>query len=316
MDQLAAIRTFVAVADVGGLAKAARLRGSSAPAVTRAIAALERRLGARLLQRTTRSVRLTEAGERYLVEVRRLLAELDAAESAVAGVQHAPRGLMSVTAPANFGRRHVAPILLDFLSAHPLVQARGFFVDRMVHLIDEGYDLAVRIAHLPDSGLTALPVGAMRRVIVASPDYLARHGEPRHPADLARHQAVGISFDGQAATPWQFDGRALARPPRERFVTNATDVRVAAVCAGHGLGRALAYQVSDDVRAGRLRVVMAEHEPAPVPVHLVYPAGRTATAKLRAFIDFAAERLRALPVLQGGGLESPAPSRTKSIRRR
>ncbi|MBI3367602.1 MAG: LysR family transcriptional regulator [Burkholderiales bacterium] len=311
MDHLDCLRTFVAVADSGGLAKAARLRGTSAPAATRAIAALEQRLGARLLHRTTRSVRLTEAGEHYLAEVRRLLAELEAAEAAVIGVQHAPQGMLAVTAPANFGRRHVAPILLDFLGRHPLVHARGFFVDRLVHLIDEGYDLAVRIAHLPDSGLTALPVGQLRRVIVASPEYLEKHGTPRSPADLAQHQAVGLSFDGQAATPWQFNGRSLGKPPVERLVTNATDVRVAAVCAGHGLGRALAYQVIDEVQAGRLRIVMAEHEPPPVPVHLVYPAGRAATAKLRAFIDFAAERLRALPVLQGRGLAPLAKTRRR-----
>lgn len=306
MDHLDCLRTFVAVAEAGGLARAARQRGSSAPAVTRAIAALERRLGTPLLHRTTRSLRLTEAGESFLADCRRILGELDAAEAAVSGQTQEPRGVLAVTAPATFGRRHVAPVLLDFLAAQPAVSARAFFADRVVHLIDEGYDVALRIAHLPDSGLTAVPVGELRRVVVASPDYLARHGEPRRPADLARHQAIGFSFDGQGSVPWTFADPREPGAPRQRLVVNAVEAKVAAACAGFGLARALAYQVTDEVRDGRLRVLMQAHEPPPVPVHLVYPAGRMAAAKVRSFVSFAAERLRQVPVLQGRGLEPPA----------
>jgi DNA-binding transcriptional LysR family regulator len=303
MDHLDCLRTFVAVADAGGLARAARLKGSSAPAVTRAIAALEKRLGTALLLRTTRSLRLTEAGEAFLADCRRILGELDAAEAAVSGRRSVPQGVLSVTAPAAFGQRHLAPVLLAFLAEQPAVSARAFFVDRVVHLIDEGYDIALRIAHLPDSGLTAVQVGELRRVLVASPAYLQRAGEPRTPADLARHEAIGFSMDGQSPAPWLPAGRRALAAPRQRLMVNSVDAKVAAACAGFGLAVALAYQVTDEVRDGRLRVLMPEHEQPPVPVHLVYPAGRAAAAKVRAFVTFASERLRQVPVLQGQGLE-------------
>ncbi|MBI5258527.1 MAG: LysR family transcriptional regulator [Burkholderiales bacterium] len=303
MDHLDALRTFVAVADAGGFAKAARLRGHSAPSVTRAIGALEQRLGTPLLHRTTRSLRLTEAGEAFLADCRRILGELDAAEAAVQGVQQQPRGQLSVTAPSLFGRRYVAPLLLDFLGQHPQLTARAFFADRVVHLIDEGYDLALRIAQLPDSSLTALPVGSLRCVVAASPAYLAAHGVPLCPADLAGHQAIGFSFDGQGSAPWVFDNPRESVLPQQRLVVNAIDVKVAAACAGHGLIRALAYQVCDEVRDGRLCLLLQAHEPPPVPVHLVYPAGRMAAAKVRAFVHHAAEHLRQVPVLQGRGLD-------------
>jgi DNA-binding transcriptional LysR family regulator len=308
VDHLDALRTFVAVAEAGGLARAARQRGRSAPAVTRAIAALEERLGTPLLHRTTRSLRLTEAGETFLADCRRILNDLDAAEAAVSGQTQQPRGVLSVTAPATFGRRHLAPVLLDFLAAQPAVSARAFFVDRVVHLIDEGYDVALRIAHLPDSGLTAVPVGHLRRVVVASPGYIARWGAPARPSDLARHQGIGFSFDGQGNVPWLFTTRRDAAAPQQRLVVNAVESKITAACAGFGLAMALAYQVTDEVRDGRLRVLLREHEQPPVPVHLVYPAGRMAAAKVRAFVGFAAERLRQVAVLQGRGLEEPPPA--------
>lgn len=306
MDHLERLRTFVAVAESGGFARGARSRDISAPAATRAIASLERHLGAVLLQRTTRSLRLTEQGEVFLADCRRILAELDAAESAVTGARHEPRGTLAITAPALFGSRHIAPLLFEFLDRHPPLQARALFTNRLVHLIDEGFDVAVRIAVLPDSGLTAVPVGRMRAVVVASPAYLQRHGVPRAPADLKQHQAIGFTIEGQDRAGWGFGSRGRATSaPRERLVVNANDVKVAAAVAGQGLARALAYQVTEEVRDGRLRVLLAEHEPPPVPVHLVYPAGRGAAAKVREFVHFAAERLRAMPVLQGRGLEAP-----------
>jgi DNA-binding transcriptional LysR family regulator len=312
MDQLDSLRTFVAVAETGGFARGARAREISAPAATRAIAALEQRLGAVLLQRTTRSLRLTEQGEVYLADCRRILAELDAAEAAVTGARHAPRGVLSVTAPALFGARHIAPLLFEFLDAHPAVQARAFFTNRLVHLVDEGFDVALRVATLPDSGMTAVPVGRMRAVLVAAPAYLARQGTPRTPADLARHRAIGLTVEGQDRSAWRLGQRRAAAAPEERLVVNANEVMVAAAVAGQGLARALAYQVTDEVREGRLRVVLAAHEPTPVPVHLVYPAGRGAAAKVREFVQFAAARLRELPVLQGLGLEAPHQARGAS----
>ncbi len=305
MDHLQRLRTFVAVAESGSFARGARAREVSPPAATRAVAALERHLGALLLQRTTRSLRLTEQGEAFLADCRRILAELDAAEAAVTGARHAPQGTLAVTAPALFGSRHIAPLLFEFLDRHPALQGRALFTNRLVHLIDEGFDVALRIAVLPDSGLTAVPVGSMRAVVVASPAYLKQHGVPRHPADLKSHRAIGFTIEGQDRSGWSFAGSRSAATPQERLVVNANDVKVAAAVAGQGLARALAYQVTDEVRDGRLRVVLQAHEPPPVPVHLVYPAGRVAAAKVREFVQFAAERLRALPVLQGRGLESP-----------
>lgn len=309
MDHLQTLRTFVAVADAGSLAGAARQRDISAPAATRAIAALERRLGTALLLRSTRSLRLTEAGEQFLADTRRVLAELDAAEAAVTGQRLHAQGLLQVTAPQLFGQRHVAPLLFEFLDQHPQVQARAFFTNRLVHLIDEGFDVALRIAALPDSGLTAVPVGHMRNVLVASPAYLKRQGTPRTPADLPTHRAVGLTIEGQGRAGWSFAGTRAPVQPDERLIVNDNATKVAAAVAGQGLARALAYQVSEEVRDGRLVVLLAAHEAAPVPVHLVYPAGRAAAAKVRAFVQFAAERLRALPVLQGQGLEAPQRAR-------
>ena len=299
MDHLDSLRAFVAVADSAGFAAAARKLRLSAPAVTRAVAAIETRLGAQLLHRSTRSVRLTEVGARFLDDCRRILAELDEAEASAGGAHAAPQGQLAITASSMFGRLHVAPILFDFLAQHPGVTVRSLFVDRVVHLLDEGFDLAVRIAHLPDSSLTAVPVGAVRRVVVASPDYLARRGEPHAPADLAQHDAVGFSQDGGANAPWVFyrNGERELAEPRMQLIANAGEVGIDAAIRGLGLARALAYQVDADVLAGRLKIVLDEFEPVPIPVHIVYVAGRKAPAKVRAFVDFAAERLRSVPVL-------------------
>lgn len=301
MDHLDTLRCFVTVADAGGFAVAGRRLGCSAAAVTRAIAALEARLGVLLFQRSTRMVRLTEAGERFLTDCRPILNDLHEAEQTASGAQAQPQGLLSITAPQMFGIQHVAPIVRDFLQAQPRVQVRTLFVNRLVHLLEEDMDVAVRIAHLPDSGLTALPVGALRHLVVASPDYLAHHGEPQHPQDLVQHRAIAFSFDARAAAPWKF-GDSLVGQPQIAWISNANEVDIAAAEAGLGLTRCLAYQAAASLRAGRLRIVLAGFEPPPVPVHIVYPAGRRAPAKVRAFVEFARERLAAEPVLQGRGL--------------
>ena len=309
MDRLDSLRVFVAVAEANGFAEAARRLALSAPAVTRAIRALEQRLGVQLLHRTTRSVRLTEAGERFLEDCRRILADLDEAEASAGGAHAMPRGQLAVTAPAMFGRLHVAPVLLDFLDRHPEVSARTFFVDRVVNLLDEGMDVAVRIAHLPDSGLTAIAVGSMRVVVVAAPAYLATHGMPQVPGDLMNHRAVGFAQNGGQAPAWVFypperkeqaerSAREVIHPPM-RVVANSSEVAISSLLCGGGLGRKLVYQVADDIKAGRLQIVLAEFEPPPIPVQVVTLAGRRAPAKVRAFVDFAVERLRSEPVLQG-----------------
>ena len=294
MDQLDSMRVFIAVAETGGFAPAARLLRRSPPAVTRAIAALEERLGARLLHRTTRQMRLTEAGQRFLADGKRILAELQDAEATVRGAHAEPQGVLAVTAPVIFGRMRLAPVLLDFLQQHPKVRARAMFVDRIVNLMDEGFDVAVRIAALPDSSLTAIRVGAVRRVTVASPGYLEQHGTPRTPADVEQHRAIGTWRGAGEELPWTYaNDTAKERHPQMMLSVTGNDVAIAAARAGHGLARAISYQVEEDLRAGRLRLVLEDYEPPPLPVQLVYPEGRQAAAKVRAFVNFAAQRLRA-----------------------
>ena len=306
MANLEHLRIFIAVADAAGFAPAARQLQLSPPAVTRAIAALEQNLGARLLHRSTRLVRLTEVGQRFLGDARRILAELEEAEASARGAHTEPQGELALTAPVMFGRLHVAPLLTDFLVQHPKVTARVLFIDRVVHLLEEGFDVALRIARLPDSNFTAMPVGSVRRVVVASPAYLAQHGTPQVPADLPAHRAIGFGAPNGGPVRWTFcppgstdllDGAQ----PRIGLMVNAVDVGIDAAVAGHGLVRVLSYQVGEYLADGRLVRVLADHEPPPVPVQLVYPEGRHAAAKVRAFVDFAARRLRNEPALRGEG---------------
>jgi DNA-binding transcriptional LysR family regulator len=306
MDRLESLRVFIAVAESNGFAEAARRLGLSASAVTRAVLALEQRLGVQLLHRTTRSLRLTEAGARFLDDCRRILADLDEAEASAGGAHSVPRGQIAITAPSMFGRLYVAPVVLDFLEQHPQVSARTFFVDRVANLLDEGLDVAVRIAHLPDSGLTAIGVGAMRAVYVASPAYLRECGEPRTPADLPKHRGVGTAPAGGQAAAWSFyppgnkerASREAVQVPM-RLVANTMEVSISAALRGFGIARKLIYQVADEVKAGKLKIVLAEYEPPPIPVHVVTLAGRKAPAKVRAFVDLAVERLRGEAVLSG-----------------
>ncbi len=298
MDRLESLRIFVAVAEQAGFAAAARRLGLSPPAVTRAVAALESRLGTRLLHRTTRIVRPTEAGQRFLVDARRILAELEEAEAAAAGAQSDPGGTLAVTAPVLFGRLHMAPLVFAFRRALPQVSVRLQLLDRVVDLIEEGQDVALRIAQLPDSSLSAVRVGALSQVVVAAPAYLARRGRPQVPEDLERHDAIVFAREG-VPRDWAFGlgaGRRTVRPPAP-LIVNTADVAVAAAVDGQGLTRVLSYQAAGALAEGRLEIVLADHQTPPVPVHLVHPEGRRASARLRAFLDFAVPRLRAEPVL-------------------
>lgn len=293
-DRFQAMRAFTAVADDGGFAAAARRLSLSPPAVTRLIAGLEERLGVRLLHRTTRMVRLTEAGTRFLADCRRIIDEIEEAEASVAGSHGAPRGQIAVTAPILFGTRFVSPIVLEFLRRYPEMSVRTMLADRIVDLIDEGFDIAVRIAHLPDSSLSAIRVGSVRRVVCAAPRYLETNGVPRTPADLTRFEAITFSPSG-ATDDWRFEsdaGTYSVRPP-SRLSVNTAEVAIAAAVTGRGLTRVLSYQIASELKAGRLRIVLAEHEPPPLPIHLVHREGRRAAAKVRAFVDFAVARLRA-----------------------
>lgn len=291
MDRFETMRVFVAVADEQGFAPAARRLGMSPPAVTRAVSALEERIGTRLLHRTTRIVRLTEAGAGFLADCKRILGEIEDAEASAAGTHAEPRGLLGITAPVLFGRMHVAPIVLDFLTNYPSVSVRLLFRDRLVDLIDEGLDVAVRIAHLPDSSLRAVQVGSVRRVVCASPEYLDARGRPRSPGDILQHDTIAFSPSG-TADEWSF-GSGLTVRPAARLLVSGSDVSIAAALSGRGLTRVLSYQVAREVAAGTLEIVLAEFEPPPLPISVVYAEGRRAAAKVRAFVDFTVERLRA-----------------------
>jgi DNA-binding transcriptional LysR family regulator len=290
MDRLQSMQVFVAVADTQGFAPAARKLHISPPAVTRAIASLEERLGVMLFHRTTRQVRLTEAGERFLADCRRILAELHEAEEAAAGAHQIPRGKLSITSSMRFGSVYILPLLVEFLAKYPAVSVRTFFVDRVVNLLDEGLDVAVRIGELPDSSLTAIRVGSVRRVICAAPEYLQRNGIPQIPQDILRHDTV--LFDALAANPaWAFSGPEgdITLPFTTRLQVNIADAAV----AGCGLTRVLSYQIAPEIQTGRLKIVLADYETTPMPVHVVYQEGRKAAARVRAFVDFAVARLRA-----------------------
>lgn len=306
MTDIQQLRVVVAVADAGGFAQAARQLAISAPAVTRSIAGLERQLGVRLIERTTRKVRLTEAGLRFTDDARRILALIGQAETTARTAQALPEGEISITAPVSFGRLHVAPLLLDYLAAYPTMRVRALFTYQVLNLVADEIDVAVRIGHLSDSGLTAVHVGALRHLVVASPDYLARHGEPRTLNDLSTHRAVAMAYDVRMAQ-WLFPAPKGARtyqPPQPdiRLTVNSQEVAIEAALAGHGLIRALSYQVQDLLAQGRLQTVLTDYEPALVPVHLVYVGGGKAPARVRSFIEFAAARLRKSPALKQRGV--------------
>jgi len=298
MDRVEEWRIFAAVAGRKSFAAAARATGRSPQAVTRAIAALEARLGTRLLNRTTRSVSLTGDGERLLARSRQLVADLDALEAAGDG-DAALRGALTVTAPVLFGRQHLLPIAASFLASHPAVDLRLTLLDRVVSLAEEGVDLAVRIGALPDSSLRALAVGQVRLVTCASPGYLARAGTPRSPADLARHDCIAFSATTPVADRWSLPTagrREQSVAVRARLVVNTPEAAIDAALAGLGLVRVLSYQVDRLVAERALRVVLAGHEPAPLPVQLVQLPGvqtRLAAAFAAAAAPALRDRLRA-----------------------
>jgi DNA-binding transcriptional LysR family regulator len=287
-DRFEALHAFVKVADLQGFAPAARSLGVSPSGVTRLVAALEAKLGVRLLQRTTRTVTLTDPGTRYLVRARRILADLEEADSSVEAERNQPTGQLVIAAPLMFGRLHVAPLVCDYLAFYPGVSADLTLADRVVNLVEEGIDVAVRLGQLPDSSLIARKIGETRRVIVASPAYLKRHGTPRDPRDLKAHTT--IRFSGlTASSDWRFrrDGKDEHVSLTPRYTTNSADAAIGHALRDGGLTCVLAYQVSEAVKAKTLKVVLAEFATPPLPIQLVYPTSRLLSAKVRAFVDLA-----------------------------
>jgi len=294
MDQLEAIRVFVSVATTGSFAEAARRRVMSPSAVTRGVAALEEKLGLQLFNRTTRSVRLTERGELYLESCRRILEDIDDAERQVRGENAEPRGMLTITAPIVFGRLHVLPIVGRLLAAHAGLSIRLMLSDRNVHLVEEGVDAAIRIGELADSRLVAARLGEVSRVLVASPAYLEARGAPSTPGDLANHDL--IAFEGIDLTrEWRFAEDEVFRV-EPRLAVNNSDAAIAAAESGLGIARPLSYQVRSAIEAGRLKLVLSSWTPAPVPVSVVYPARRMASASLSTFVGAVREHFRRHPL--------------------
>lgn len=290
---------LLAVAETGSFASGARQLGLSPPSVTRAIAALEQRLGTLLLARSTRSVRLTEAGQRYVEDCRRILQELEEAEELAAGSILRPRGNLTVTAPVLFGELYLIPLIASYLDAHAEVTVNALLVDRVVNLLDEGIDVAVRIGQLPEGSMTAIKVGEIRPVVCASPDFLDRHGRPRHPNELLDAPIV-MATTSVLLTDWQFvtpDGPLTLRPP-SRFAVSSNHAAIHAARLGWGFTRVLSYQAAEAVARGELEIVLAEFGTAPLPIHLLYQDGARLPAKVRSFVDHCAQRLRADPALQ------------------
>ncbi len=293
MDRLHLMTVFVAVAETESFAAASRHLGLSPPAVTRAIAALEKRLGVRLFNRTTRFVRATEAGQRYLEDARRIIGEVDAADEAAAGINAAPRGQLAVTAPVLFGKMFVLPAVVEYLRRYPAMGVSALFLDRVVNLLEEGLDVGIRIGKLPDSSMKSIRVGAVRRVLCAAPEYLKKHGVPDKPAALSAHSIIAAS--GISPTnDWNFRQGAKANPVRlnPRLTVNSNDAAIEAALQGFGITRLLSYQIAPQVETGGLKILLKDFEPPPMPIHVVHREGRYASVKIRSFVDLIVERLR------------------------
>jgi DNA-binding transcriptional LysR family regulator len=290
MDRIDAMNVFVAVADQQGFAPAARKLGLSTSAVTRMVAALEDKVGARLLQRTTRSVTLTDVGTRYLERARRILADIEEAEASTRAERTQPSGRLVISAPLVFGRLHVRPLVTAYLDRYPDVSAELRLSDRMINLVEDGIDIAVRVGELADSTLVARHIGDMRRLTVASPDYLTRRGVPQTPLDLAGHDLIQFTSTS-SLSDWRFvdNGKDVRVPRTSRFATNSADAAIQHAEQGGGVALVLAYQAADAIAHGRLQVMLADYEPPPSPIHLVYPTSRLLSAKVRTFVDTVVE---------------------------
>ena len=293
MDRIHLMSVFVAVAEEQGFAAASRRLQMSPPAVTRAVATLEEHLGVKLLNRTTRYVRATEAGLRYLDDARRILADVEAADEAASGINAEPRGHLAVTAPVLFGRMFVMPGITEYLQRYPETEVSAVFLDRVVNLLEEGLDVGIRIGELPDSSMRALRIGSVRLILCASPSYLSEHGMPNKPGDLLAHSLIA-SRSSSDALHWRFKSEKGGRPLRihPRLTVTTNDSAIEAALEGFGITRLLSYQVAPYLADGKLKIILPKYEPEPLPINIVHREGRFASSKVRTFVDLMAEMLR------------------------
>lgn len=298
MDKLHTIQVFIKVAKHQSFTAAANELELSAPVVTRSIAELESRLGAKLFYRTTRHVRLTEPGVLFLQDAKRIVEDLEEAEAAVKGVYSKPSGTLTITAPVLFGEKHVMPIVTEYLERHPEVSVKAMLYDRVTSLVEEELDVAIRIGHLKDSGLYATQVGEVRRIVCASRQYLEVHGVPKTPADLVNHSIVFPVTSGNL-NQWSFNhkGKNEIIKLNPRLRCNQIAAALKASILGHGITRAMSYQVGEEIEKGNLQPILESYEHEPLPVNVIHLEGRRANAKIRSFIDLAAERLSGNPFI-------------------
>ncbi|MCC3860172.1 LysR family transcriptional regulator [Pseudemcibacter aquimaris] len=296
MDNLRLMNIFSVVAESNGFAAAARRLAMSPPSVTRAVSELENELGAKLFHRTTRTVRLTEIGENYLQDVRRIIDDVNAANAAVTGLRAAPVGGMSVTAPVLFGQMYIAPTISKYLKKWPDTQIHALFLDRVVNMLEEGMDVAVRIGHLPDSNMRAVRVGQVRVITCASPKYLEKHGIPNHPRELTDHQTIS-SLALNPTPKWRFciDGKDRYVNVKPRLTSTSNGGAISAACSGLGITRLISYQVAPDLTKGSLKTVLEEFELPKLPIHILHREEQGGSAKIREFIDMLKTDLRANP---------------------
>ncbi|MGH1432412.1 MAG: LysR family transcriptional regulator [Neptuniibacter sp.] len=292
MDQFHLMSVFIAVAEEQGFAAASRKLNMSPPAVTRAIAALEDKLGVKLLNRTTRHVRTTDAGQRYLEDSRRILQQVETANEAALGINSEPKGHLSITAPAMFGQTFIIPCIAEYLETYPETEVDAIFLDRLVNLMEEGLDLGIRIGHLPDSGMRAKRVGSVRLLCLASSRYLNKHGIPQSPEDLTKHSII-MSKTGSLLQGWQFhtEGKIQHVDLKPRLTVSTNQAAINASKEDLGIIRTLSYQVEDELQSGDLKTILESYEPEPMPVHIIHREGRYESSKVRCFIDLLAKSL-------------------------
>lgn len=298
MDKLNAMQTFIEVAKHQSFVEASKQLNVSAPAVSRAIAWLESRLKIKLFHRTTRHVRLTESGARYLADVKKILEQIETAETTAAGVHAAPKGLLTVTAPVLFGQKYISPIINEYLALYPEVKIKALFNDRVSGMVEEDLDLAIRIGHLADSNLYATEVGRVRRVICASPGYLKAHGEPQSPVDLKAHQII-FAANFEASGSWHFShaGKPEHIKLEPRLYCSHNAAAIAAAVAGVGITRVMSYQVAEELEQGSLRRLLPAFEEASLPINVVRVDGRDANRKVQTFLELATARISANPFI-------------------